>query len=1134
MTRTAILDRTQGRQEAFAVKTIATLSFGRLRNVFLLAATVAVSAANAQPTFTKVFSPDTIGLGSVSTLTFTIDNTAGGAVTALAFTDVLPTMPGDVDIATPANASTTCDEGVVTAPPGGGTITFSGGRLGAGSTCTVTVDVTASTAGTHMNFSGALTSSAGSSGTASDDLTVATNRPGFSKSFSPSSIPLGSRSTLTFTIDNSLNASFALSLTFTDNLPVGMEIASPANASSDCTFAGTPVVTAVPGTSVVSLSAGGVAAMSTCTVSVDVVATGGGLLNNTSGELTSSDGFSTVSSGKASATLEVTVTPLSLIKSFTDDPVPPGGTVTLEFTINNLDRNFSATNIAFTDNLDAALMGLAAVAPLPTDPCGTGSSLTGTTTLTLSGGNRAPETSCTFSVTLQVPAGAAAGAHTNTTNSITGDVDGSMVTGNAASEDLFVEPAPLLTKTFIGDPVGAGGTVTLEFTITNTSPTSAATDIAFEDVFDPVLPTAAMLPMDGFCGAGSTATFTPLVNPPGPDPGDAIPARLAVSGAELAGGASCTFSVTLDVAVGAPGGIYPNATSEITATVDAMTVTGDPASDDLVVVAAPRLTKEFTDDPVDPGGTVTLEFTLENTSTTDDATDITFSDDLDGAVTGLAATGLPMSDICGAGSQITGPTDLMFTGGSLTAGESCTFSLTLQVPAAAIPGPHTNTTSSVVATVLGVTATENGASDDLMIGGLTFTKSFTDDPVIPGGTVTLEFTVANTSTTDDVTGITFTDNLDDTLSGLAATGLPVSDICGTGSSLTGSAGNTVLDFTGGNLLAGESCTFNVTLLVPALTVSDTYGNTTSNLSATIGGTPTTLPPATDALTVDSNLLLLTKSFTDDPVAPGGTVTLEFTLSNLDTSNTATDIAFTDDLGAALAGLVATGLPTPECGGTISGTDDLTFSGGSLAPGASCTFSVTVIVPAGAAIGIVANTTSMVTGTIGALGVTGDPATDDLQINLLFLSKAFDSSAEAGGTVTLSFTIQNLDTTTGASDLAFTDDLDAALSGLVVTGGLPVDPCGAGSVLTGTSLLTLTGGNLLPGGFCTFPVDLQVPATPLAGSFLNVTSDLRQAGVPVAAPATATLVVTGEITNVVTVTTAGATPAVGQTTDTIQP
>ena len=81
--------------------------------------------ALAQPAFSKVFTPDTIGPGSVSTLTFLITNDSGSAVTDLAFTDVLPTVPGDVDIADPANASTTCDLGVsgsLTAPDGGGAL----------------------------------------------------------------------------------------------------------------------------------------------------------------------------------------------------------------------------------------------------------------------------------------------------------------------------------------------------------------------------------------------------------------------------------------------------------------------------------------------------------------------------------------------------------------------------------------------------------------------------------------------------------------------------------------------------------------------------------------------------------------------------------------------------------------------------------------------------------------------------------------------------------------------------------------------------------------------------------------------------------------------------------------------------
>ena len=394
MIRTAILDRTQWRQEAYAVKNISTQGFRGLRNAFLLAATVAVSGANAQPTFSKVFTPSAIGPGSVSTITFTLTNGTGSPVTGLGFTDVLPTTPGAVVIATPANASTTCDEGVVTAPPGGGTISFSDGRLGTGETCTVTVDVTASTAGTHTNTSGGLTSTpaGGAPPTATADLIVVTTLPGFSKGFAPSSVPLGGRSTLTFTIDNSLNGSFALFLAFTDNLPAGMEIASPADASTTCTFISTPLLTAVPGTSVVSLFVGGVAAESTCTVSVDVVATGGGILNNISGELRSGSAPG-VSSGTASATLDVTVDTLHLTKSFTDDPIPPGESATLEFTIENFDRNFSATSIAFTDDLTTivpALAGLTFASLLSNDCGGTVSGVAGTT-ITFADGMLGPE-----------------------------------------------------------------------------------------------------------------------------------------------------------------------------------------------------------------------------------------------------------------------------------------------------------------------------------------------------------------------------------------------------------------------------------------------------------------------------------------------------------------------------------------------------------------------------------------------------------------------------------------------------------------------------------------------------------------------------------------------------------------------
>ncbi|MCP3962481.1 MAG: DUF11 domain-containing protein [bacterium] len=1098
--------------------TLALISL-RFCNTILLAALLTASAAHAQPAFDKSFAPDTISSGGVSTLTFTIVND-GMPTRDLAFVD---NLPAGVTIASPANATTNCGiSPVLSAPAGGSTISLSLGEIGPGGSCTVSVDTTASVAGTYFNVSDNLfKAGADTDVNATDDLTVtgpAADRPAFSKSFSPDSVFLGGRSTLTFTIDNSANTNNATLLNFTDNLPSGMEVASPSNAGSDCvagSFIG-GALTAVPGSSVITLSGSGigswaVAALSSCTVSVDVIGGAVGVLENVSGELISSNQFGNnpVSSGTASASLTVTVGQIALTKEFIDDPVAPGGTATLELTITNLDRDFGATDIAFTDDLDAVVTGLAATGSL-TDPCGSGSSLTGTSVLTLTGGGLPPESSCTFSVALQVPPGASSGSFLNTTSAISATVGGSAVTGDPASDLLFIEAAPALTKEFTDDPVGAGASVNLEFTITNTSPDEAATDITFEDVFDEVLPTASSVPADGFCGEGSTATYTPLFNPTGTD---ATPARLAVSGASLDAGASCTFSLSLDVVVGAATGTYANITSEITATVGEGTVTGSPASDDLVVVAAPRLEKEFTDDPVAPGGTVTLEFTLtHDENAPDDATAVTFSDDLDVALSGLVATGLPLTDVCGAGSQIDGTMTLLFTGGSLTPGESCTFSVTLDVPSTAPAGSHPNTTSSVVATVLGVTASENPASDDLRIAGLTLTKEFVDDPVLPGGTVILRYTIDNTSPVSTATAIVFQDDLDDALDNLAAlsTEVPQNDICGTGSSLTGSAGNQFLTFQGGTLAPGASCSFQVELQVPNGAASDTYGSTTNVFLATIDGVPNVVfDNATDDLTVANDFLAMTKEFVDDPVGPGDSVTLRFTITNLEPKLTVTNISFSDDLEAALAGLASTsGTMADVCGAgsQISGTDLLSLTGGSLAAGVTCTFDVTLQVPSSIPLGTIAtNTTSEVTGVIGRSVITGAPAIDELRIDFLSFGKAFDGDADVGGTVTLTFTVQNL----GAgslSELSFSDDLGAMLAGLEATGLPANNVCGEGSEIDGTSFLTLSGGNLLPGGSCTFGVELQVPATAAPGSYLNVTSDLLQIGTPVAEPATATLTV----------------------------
>lgn len=1066
----------------------------------LMLAPIGPAGAESVVEFSKAFSPDVIGPGSTTTLTFTIANPDVSPVSDLAFTDVLPP---EIVIATPARAQSSC-EGDLTLPDNA-TITLSGGRVGAFASCSISVDVTSSTpGGPYTNTSGDLTSSAGNSGPASANLTVDAGRPGILKSFTPPTISPGETSVLTLTIDNFANTNSVENLVIDDFLPPGMVVATPSNATTDCESAsGQALLTADPGGGIISLRVFGsptfpaVGPLSSCSVTVDVTTAGTGTFVNTTDELLTGSGLD-VSSGFAGAVLEV---PRAFIsKTFTDDPVLPGDQATLRFTLTNLDRAQAATAIGFTDDLGAALTGLEATA-VPASPCGAGSSITGTGVLSLSGGTLAPEASCTFEVTVLVPGDADPGTYTNTTSPVTYQRGGTGVVDSPASATLVVAPLGII-KEFINDPVAAGGTAPLRFTITNAGDLPA-TDVAFEDEFNSIFATASAGP-DSTCGG--TVFFTPL---------GTSPARLSLSGGSLAAGASCTIDITLDVRPGVVSGIYPNTTGQLTATIGTAAFSGKPATDEVTVLGAPALRKDFIDSPVEPGDTVTLEFTLVHDElAAGDATAVTFTDDLT-FVFGLTAVGLPMTDLCGPGngtlSGSASDTLLTASGITLTPGQECTFAVTLQVGAGADVGTHTNTTSELSATVLGLAVTGNSATDDLIIAGLVLTKEFTDDPVIPGGTVTLQFTLDNLSSTETASSISFQDDLDAVVGGLAAASgeLPAS---GCGGTLLGSAGDTFLLFFGGSLAPLATCSFSITLDVPAGAASDTYLNTTSGFQAVFGGSGVSFPNATDTLVVDGELIELDKEFTDDPVAPGDTANLRFTITNLDAGQAMTAIAFTDNLGDAggtLAGLAATGLPMPACGGTLTGTTTIALSGASLPAGGSCTFDVSLSVPAGAAPGTYPNTTSQASGTVGGLPVTGSPATDTLRVTQVEFTKAFSGPAVAGDATTLTFTIQNLDTSAGVSPLQFSDDLEAMLTGAAAADLPKTNVCGPGSQISGTGFVTLTGASLGPGGSCTFDVTVSIPAATPAGIYDNETSDLISSGVPVAEPATASLAVTTE-------------------------
>lgn len=401
-------------------------------------ATFNTVGATSPPTITKAFAPTSVVMGGTSTLTFNIANpNAAATLSGVAFTD---TLPAGLVVSTPNALTGSCGTGTITATAGSGSISLSAGTLATSGSCTFSVSVTANTAGTKNNVTGAITSTeGGTGGTASASLTVAgIAAPTIVKSFAPASITVGGSSTLSFTITNP-NASTAFTgVAVTDNLPAGVVVSTPNGLTGTC---GAGTITATAGSGSVSLSGGTIAASGSCTFSVSVDGTTSGTKSNTTGTVSSTEGGT---GGTASATLTVAGISAPTISKFFGAPgIPPAGSTTLTFTINNNNAGTTLTGVGFTDTLPAGLV-LSTPAGL-TGSCGGGTitAADGSGSVTLTGASLPANSSCSFTVNVSATA---LGTLVNVTTAVTSVEGGN---GNTATAILTVgvlAPIPTLSQ----------------------------------------------------------------------------------------------------------------------------------------------------------------------------------------------------------------------------------------------------------------------------------------------------------------------------------------------------------------------------------------------------------------------------------------------------------------------------------------------------------------------------------------------------------------------------------------------------------------------------------------------------------------------------------------------------------------
>src|SRR5581483_5878386 len=224
---------------------------------------------------------------------------------------------------------------------------------------------------------GNITESNEANNTGSDTVTVVAP-PSISKSFGAVSFNLGDTTTLSFTITNPNTTTTLTGVAFSDTLPAGLTV--PDSSASQC--GGTLATTAA--TNAIALSGASIAPSGTCTFNVTVTGSTLGLKNNTTGNVSSTNGGT---GNTASASTTVVAPDLTVTKSDNvSGSVAQNGTFNWTITVNNSGdgiASFADTQTILSDTLPGASgyypQGSLTVSNGATPPTGTiNCSITGT------------------------------------------------------------------------------------------------------------------------------------------------------------------------------------------------------------------------------------------------------------------------------------------------------------------------------------------------------------------------------------------------------------------------------------------------------------------------------------------------------------------------------------------------------------------------------------------------------------------------------------------------------------------------------------------------------------------------------------------------------------------------------------
>jgi len=543
------------------------------------------------------------------------------------------------------------------------------------------------------------------------------------KAFNPTTIAPGGITTLTFTLTNPPTNNPSQVVSFTDTLPSKLQVAGSPTVVNGCT-GGTVTATANSNTITVSGTTvpASTASPGVCTISVNVtnVPAQTGTCPDANLTNTSSNISGTVNVFNAVTPSCVTVTAqndVSVTKTDGTTTAVPGTSTTYTIVVSNAGPT-AATNVSVSDPLPA---GVTSATWTGTN----GSSGTGAisdTIATLPSGG-----SVTYNLTVQISP-AATGTLVNTVT-VTAANDTNPTNNTATDTDTLTPQVDVgVTKTDGKTTVLPGTSNTYTIVVSNNGP-STATNIAVSDPLPTGVTSATWSGTNGHSGTGALV--------------DTI--------ANLAPGSSVTYTSTVQISAAATGSLTNTVT--VTAANDTNAANNSATDTDTIQAQTPTLTKAFSSNVINGGGTTTLIFTVTNPATNNPAQVVGFTDNLPSGLMVAAAPNIGGTCTGGTVTAAAGATTITVAGKTVAGSTGTPVTCTVTVDVTNVDGQFnascnnnpvafTNGSSNIT----GLSNISNAVTSAcVVVNGFTFSivKTASAGSLQPNSPLTYTITVTN-------------------------------------------------------------------------------------------------------------------------------------------------------------------------------------------------------------------------------------------------------------------------------------------------------------------------------------------------------------------------------------------------------